>query len=64
MNAFGDLSRDTGPFGHFALLASDFAGSTARTSTIARTTSPGRRIDQPFFLDNNNVMVEPNFRRS
>jgi catechol 2,3-dioxygenase-like lactoylglutathione lyase family enzyme len=43
----GGPSRDTGPFDHFAFLASDLTGSRrswSRTaSNTARTTSPSRR---------------------
>ena len=64
----GGPSRDTGPFDHFAFLASDFDGIKAklerngikyRENHIAKPP-----IDQLFFPDNNNVMVELNFPRS
>jgi len=64
----GGPSRDTGPFDHFAFLASDFDGIKAklerhrikyRENHIAKPP-----IDQLFFPDNNNVMVELNFSRS
>ena len=64
----GGPSRDTGPFDHFAFLASDFPGVKAkleengvkyRENHIAKPP-----IDQLFFPDNNNVMVELNFPRS
>ena len=64
----GGPSNDTGPFAHFAFLASDFPAVKAtlekkgvkyRENHIA---SPA--IDQLFFPDNNNVMVELNFPRS
>ena len=63
----GGPSDDTGPFDHFAFLATDFAAIKAtlenkgvkyRENHIA---SPA--IDQLFFPDNNNVMVELNFPR-
>ena len=63
----GGPSDDTGPFDHFAFLATDFAAIKAtlekkgvkyRKNHIA---SPA--IDQLFFPDNNNVMVELNFPR-
>jgi hypothetical protein len=61
----GGPSADTGPFDHFAFLATDFDGIKAklekhrikyRENHIARPP-----IDQLFFPDNNNVMVELNF---
>jgi catechol 2,3-dioxygenase-like lactoylglutathione lyase family enzyme len=59
----GGPSSDTGPFDHFAFLASDFQGIKStlgyRENHIA---SPP--IDQLFFPDNNNVMVELNFPRA
>ena len=63
----GGPSPDTGPFDHFAFLASDFQGVKStldnkgvkyRENHIARPP-----IDQLFFPDNNNVMVELNFPR-
>jgi hypothetical protein len=64
----GGPSRDTGPFDHFAFLASDFDGIKAR---LERSGIKYREnhiakppIDQLFFPDNNNVMVELNFPRS
>jgi catechol 2,3-dioxygenase-like lactoylglutathione lyase family enzyme len=63
----GGPSDDTGPFDHFAFLATDFAAIKAtlekkgvkyRENHIA-----GPAIDQLFFPDNNNVMVELNFPR-
>jgi catechol 2,3-dioxygenase-like lactoylglutathione lyase family enzyme len=61
----GGASRDTGPLDHIAFLAKDFAGLKAsldkkgikyRENHIARPP-----IDQLFFPDNNNVMIELNF---
>ena len=63
----GGPSHDTGSFDHFAFLATDVAAIKAtlekkgvkyRENHIA---SPA--IDQLFFPDNNNVMVELNFPR-
>jgi catechol 2,3-dioxygenase-like lactoylglutathione lyase family enzyme len=63
----GGPSGDTGPFDHYAFLASDFEGIRAklehkhikyRENHIAQPP-----IDQLFFPDNNNVMVELNFPR-
>jgi len=63
----GGPSPDTGPFDHFAFLASDFQGvkSTLDNKAIKyRETHIARPpIDQLFFPDNNNVMVELNFPR-
>jgi hypothetical protein len=63
----GGPSGDTGPFDHFAFLASDFDGIKAK---LERTNIKYREnhiaappIDQLFFPDNNNVMVELNFPR-
>jgi hypothetical protein len=63
----GDPSSDTGPFDHFAFLASDFQGvkSTLDNKGVKyrenHIVSPP--IDQLFFPDNNNVMAELNFPR-
>ncbi|HVI65823.1 MAG TPA: VOC family protein [Bradyrhizobium sp.] len=63
----GGPSSDTGPFDHFAFLASDFQGvkSTLDNKGVKyrenHIASPP--IDQLFFPDNNNVMVELNFPR-
>lgn len=67
-NAIGGGPADnTGPFDHFAFLASDFPAIKARLEAkgvkyrenhIAKPP-----IDQLFFPDNNNVMVELNFPR-
>ena len=63
----GGPSADTGPLDHIAFLAKDFAGLKAsldaqgikyRENHIARPP-----IDQLFFPDNNNVMIELNFPR-
>jgi catechol 2,3-dioxygenase-like lactoylglutathione lyase family enzyme len=63
----GGPSGDTGPFDHFAFLASDFEGIRAK---LERKNIRYREnhisqppIDQLFFPDNNNVMVELNFPR-
>jgi catechol 2,3-dioxygenase-like lactoylglutathione lyase family enzyme len=64
----GGPSSDTGPFDHFAFLASDFQGvkSTLDKKGVSyrenHIASPP--IDQLFFPDNNNVMVELNFPRA
>jgi len=64
----GGLSQDTGPFDHFAFLATGFAGVKATLDKKGvnyrenRIASPP--IDQLFFPDNNNVMVELNFPRA
>jgi catechol 2,3-dioxygenase-like lactoylglutathione lyase family enzyme len=64
----GGPSSDTGPFDHFAFVASDFQGvkSTLDKKGISyrenHIASPP--IDQLFFPDNNNVMVELNFPRT
>jgi catechol 2,3-dioxygenase-like lactoylglutathione lyase family enzyme len=64
----GGPSSDTGPFDHFAFLASDFQGvkSTLDQKGVSyrenHIASPP--IDQLFFPDNNNVMVELNFPRA
>jgi catechol 2,3-dioxygenase-like lactoylglutathione lyase family enzyme len=64
----GGPSPDTGNFDHFAFLASDFQGIKStldkkgvkyRENHIAQPP-----IDQLFFPDNNNVMVELNFPRA
>jgi len=62
----GGPSPDTGPFDHFAFLASDFQGvkSLDNKAIKYRETHIARPpIDQLFFPDNNNVMVELNFPR-
>ena len=63
----GGPSGDTGPFDHFAFLASDFESIKAK---LERKKVKYREnhinappIDQLFFPDNNNVMVELNFPR-
>ncbi len=64
----GGASRDTGSFDHFAFLARDFdavkatldgKGVKYRQNHINQPP-----IDQLFFPDNNNVMIELNFPRS
>ena len=64
----GGPSFDTGPFDHFAFLASDFDGIKAkldRHGVKYRENHVNRPpIDQLFFPDNNNVMVELNFPRA
>jgi len=64
----GGPSSDTGPFDHFAFLASDFDGIKAKLDRHGikyRENHINRPpIDQLFFPDNNNVMVELNFPRS
>jgi hypothetical protein len=63
----GGPSRDTGPFDHFAFLASDFDGIKARLEARGVAYRENHiaqpPIDQLFFPDNNNVMVELNFPR-
>jgi catechol 2,3-dioxygenase-like lactoylglutathione lyase family enzyme len=63
----GGAAKDTGSFDHFAFLARDFArvkasldtkGVRYRENHIERPP-----IDQLFFPDNNNVMIELNFPR-
>jgi len=64
----GGPSFDTGPFDHFAFLASDFDGIKAKLDRHGikyRENHINRPpIDQLFFPDNNNVMVELNFPRA
>jgi len=64
----GGPSPDTGPFDHFAFLASDFDGIKAKLEGHGikyRENHINRPpIDQLFFPDNNNVMVELNFPHS
>ena len=64
----GGPSFDTGPFDHFAFLASDFDGIKAkldRHGVKYRENHVNRPpIDPLFFPDNNNVMVELNFPRA
>jgi catechol 2,3-dioxygenase-like lactoylglutathione lyase family enzyme len=64
----GGPSHDTGPFDHFAFLASDFDGIKARLEQkkikYRENHIAAPPIDQLFFPDNNNVMVELNFPRS
>jgi catechol 2,3-dioxygenase-like lactoylglutathione lyase family enzyme len=64
----GGPSSDTGPFDHFAFLASDFQGvrSTLNEKGISYRENyiASPPIDQLFFPDNNNVMVELNFPRT
>jgi catechol 2,3-dioxygenase-like lactoylglutathione lyase family enzyme len=64
----GGSSSDTGPFDHFAFPASDFDGIKAKLDKHRikyRENHINRPpIDQLFFPDNNNVMVELNFPRS
>jgi len=64
----GGASPDTGPFDHFAFLATDFAGMKAKLDRHGlnyRENHINRPpIDQLFFPDNNNVMVELNFPRA
>jgi catechol 2,3-dioxygenase-like lactoylglutathione lyase family enzyme len=64
----GGASPDTGAFDHFAFLARDFAvvkprldkrGVKYRENHISQPP-----IDQLFFPDNNNVMIELNFPRA
>jgi catechol 2,3-dioxygenase-like lactoylglutathione lyase family enzyme len=61
----GGPSGDTGPFDHFAFLATDFDGTKAkldRHGVSYRENHINRPpIDQLFFPDNNNVMVELNY---
>ena len=63
----GGPSHDTGPFDHFAFLASDFDGIKARLEQkrikYRENHIAQPPIDQLFFPDNNNVMVELNFPR-
>jgi hypothetical protein len=63
----GGPSQDTGCFDHFALLASDFdavKGRLEAKSIAFRENHIAQPpIDQLFFPDNNNVMVELNFPR-
>ena len=64
----GGASSDTGPFDHFAFLADDFDGIKSRLEGKGikfrenHINSPP--IDQLFFPDNNNVMIELNFPRA
>jgi catechol 2,3-dioxygenase-like lactoylglutathione lyase family enzyme len=64
----GGPSRDTGPFDHFAFLASDFDGIKAKLERHGIKYRENHivkpPIDQLFFPDNNNVMVELNFPRA
>jgi catechol 2,3-dioxygenase-like lactoylglutathione lyase family enzyme len=64
----GGKSDDTGPFDHFAFLASDFPEVKATLDKkgikYRENHIPSPPIDQLFFPDNNNVMVELNFPRS
>ena len=64
----GGPSKDTGAFDHFAFLADDFAGIKANLEKkgikYRENHIPNPPIDQLFFPDNNNVMVELNFPRS
>src|SRR5215469_14210208 len=64
----GGPSSDTGPFDHFAFLASDFDGIKATLEGHGITCRENHisqpPIDQLFFPDNNNVMVELNFPHS
>ena len=64
----GGPSLDTGAFDHFAFLASDFQGVKAtldRKGVKYRENHiPKPPIDQLFFPDNNNVMLELNFPRT
>ena len=63
----GGPSDDTGCFDHFAFLASDFdavKGRLEAKSIAFRENHIAQPpIDQLFFPDNNNVMVELNFPR-
>jgi catechol 2,3-dioxygenase-like lactoylglutathione lyase family enzyme len=63
----GGPSGDTGPFDHFAFLASDFEGIKAKLEQkkikYRENHINAPPIDQLFFPDNNNVMVELNFPR-
>jgi hypothetical protein len=64
----GGPSRDTGPFDHFAFLASDFPAVKATLDKKGIKYGENHiakpPIDQLFFPDNNNVMVELNFPRA
>jgi len=64
----GGESHDTGSFDHFAFLAEDFAGVRgnlqARGIKFRENHIPSPPIDQLFFTDNNNVMIELNFPRA
>ncbi len=67
-NAIGGGAADnTGPFDHFAFLASDFSGVKARLEAKGIKYRENHiaqpPIDQLFVPDNNNVMVELNFPR-
>jgi catechol 2,3-dioxygenase-like lactoylglutathione lyase family enzyme len=64
----GGPSPDTGPFDHFAFLATDFDGIKAKLDKHEIKYRENHinhpPIDQLFFPDNNNVMVELNFPRA
>ena len=63
----GGASADTGSFDHFAFLAKDFAAVKARLDgkgvKYRENHIDNPAIDQLFFPDNNNVMIELNFPR-
>ncbi len=63
----GGASADTGSFDHFAFLAKDFAAVKARLDgkgvKYRENHINNPAIDQLFFPDNNNVMIELNFPR-
>ena len=64
----GGPSSDTGSFDHFAFLATDFDGIKAKLASHGIKYRENHinqpPIDQLFFPDNNNVMVELNFQRA
>ena len=63
----GGSSADTGSFDHFAFLAEDFPGVRGKLQAkgikFRENHIPSPPIDQLFFTDNNNVMIELNFPR-
>lgn len=63
----GGAGNDTGSFDHFAFLAKDFdrmkAGLDAKGIRYRENHIEKPPIDQLFFPDNNNVMIELNFPR-